>query len=141
MITLRLSERIVKSNQYNLSMTFRGNPHPGDVEGIYSGNYERTEYVHYPGNKTKVVREIRWFAVTQMEPAAARKLFPCFDEPIFKATFSIAVVYQSEYNVLSNMPVVKDEVVPGLEGYLCLIFNRENKKHFVKRYENQTHFS
>ncbi|XP_063719151.1 aminopeptidase N-like isoform X2 [Symsagittifera roscoffensis] len=124
MITLRLSERIVKSNQYNLSMTFRGSPHPGDVEGIYSGNYERTEYVHYPGNKTKVVREIRWFAVTQMEPAAARKLFPCFDEPIFKATFSIAVVYQSEYNVLSNMPVVKDEVVPGLEGWNRIHFQR-----------------
>ncbi|XP_014484467.1 PREDICTED: aminopeptidase N-like, partial [Dinoponera quadriceps] len=34
----------------------------------------------------------------------ARRLFPCWDQPIFKATFNISVVHSSKVQVLSNMP-------------------------------------
>ena len=40
-----------------------------------------------------------------MEPLAARKVMPCFDEPSFKATFSMEIIAEKIYPlVLWNMP-------------------------------------
>ena len=48
-----------------------------------------------------------------MEPLAARKVMPCFDEPNFKANFSMEITAEKIYPVvLWNMPVKteKDDV-------------------------------
>lgn len=50
----------------------------------------------------------RTVAVTYFEPAHARKVFPCFDEPLFKASFNISIIHDPEpYYALSNMPWVR----------------------------------
>ncbi len=41
---------------------------------------------------------------TQLEAVFARMVFPCFDEPAFRAVFEISVASPSAYEVHSNMP-------------------------------------
>lgn len=47
----------------------------------------------------------QWILSTLLAPINARRLFPCFDEPDFIATFSVAVVAKLVLEVLSNMDV------------------------------------
>ncbi|EPS94689.1 hypothetical protein FOMPIDRAFT_101532 [Fomitopsis schrenkii] len=52
------------------------------------------------------------YALTQFEPTAARRAFPCWDEPLLKATFSISLISRMGTVNLSNMPAVSDETLP-----------------------------
>ena len=62
-------------------------------------------------------------AATQFEEHDARRAFPCFDEPSFKATFSITIDSEPQYpTVLSNMPVIDTTVLPS--GWLRTTFNK-----------------
>lgn len=49
----------------------------------------------------------RYIATTKFEPTYARQAFPCFDEPNFKAEFSVKLVCPMEdnYHALSNMNI------------------------------------
>ena len=51
----------------------------------------------------------RWVLATDLEPSGARRIFPGFDEPAFKATFSVSVAVPSTFRALSNMPVVREQ--------------------------------
>nr|CAD1829862.1 unnamed protein product [Ananas comosus var. bracteatus] len=59
---------------------------------------------------TSINGEIRNMAVTQFEAVDARRCFPCWDEPAFKATFKITLEVPSELVALSNMPVAEEKV-------------------------------
>ncbi len=47
----------------------------------------------------------RWMVATQLEATDARRVFPCFDEPALKATFTVTLVAEKNLTCLSNMPV------------------------------------
>ncbi|HLJ79736.1 MAG TPA: M1 family metallopeptidase, partial [Acidobacteriaceae bacterium] len=53
-------------------------------------------------------------AVTQFEPTDARRAFPSFDEPAFKATFDLTVIAPEGDTVIANTNQVSDE--PGPYG-------------------------
>lgn len=55
----------------------------------------------------------RDFAVTQFEPTDARRAFPSFDEPAFKAVFDVTLVAPDGDMAISNSPVESDTPGPG----------------------------
>src|SRR5579862_3987033 len=63
----------------------------------------------------------RNYAVTQFEPTDARRAFPSFDEPAFKATYAVKLVVDSDDTAISNGPIVSDTPGPG-EGKHTLKF-------------------
>src|SRR2546425_12947562 len=53
-------------------------------------------------------------AVTQLEAADARRLFPCFDEPAFKARWNLQLLQiPPGAAAISNGRIVKDEAAEG----------------------------
>ncbi|KAI7791924.1 putative thyrotropin-releasing hormone-degrading ectoenzyme, partial [Triplophysa rosa] len=76
---------------YKINITFEA-----QIENELLGFF-RSSYMLYG--------ERRYLAVTQFSPTQARKAFPCFDEPIYKATFRVSLRHESSYQSLSNMPV------------------------------------
>jgi aminopeptidase N len=48
---------------------------------------------------------------SQLEPADARRIFPCWDEPAFKATFALTAVVPQKFLAVGNMPVAREEAV------------------------------
>jgi aminopeptidase N len=50
---------------------------------------------------------------TQFEATDARRFFPCWDEPSFRARFQLTVIVPENFTAVSNMPVEKETKVAG----------------------------
>jgi len=83
------------AGEASLRLAFRGRLR-GDLRGLYAARSGERPY-----------------AFTQLEAADARRFFPCFDEPSFKARFRISVTTGTRNTVLSNSPVEKIEPLGG----------------------------
>ncbi|MFP5234889.1 MAG: M1 family aminopeptidase [Acidobacteriota bacterium] len=80
--------------------------------------------IHYTGILNDKLRGFylsktarRNYAVTQFESTDARRAFPSFDEPAFKATFTLTMVVDKGDNVISNTEIVSDTPGPGTEKH------------------------
>src|SRR5438093_1398900 len=68
----------------------------------------------------------RRYAVSQMEATDARRAFPSFDEPAYKATFDVSLMIDSADTAISNGAQMSD--TPGPEaGNHTLVFARTPK--------------
>ena len=50
---------------------------------------------------------------TQMEATDARRMFPCWDEPVFRATFALTAVVPAAQVAVSNMPIEQETKLDG----------------------------
>jgi aminopeptidase N/puromycin-sensitive aminopeptidase len=76
--------------------------------------------IHYTGILNNQLRGFylsktarRNYAVTQFESTDARRAFPCFDEPAFKATFDVSLVVDFGDTAISNSAIASDTPGPG----------------------------
>uniref|UniRef100_A0A1I7XLI4 Peptidase_M1_N domain-containing protein n=1 Tax=Heterorhabditis bacteriophora TaxID=37862 RepID=A0A1I7XLI4_HETBA len=80
---------------------------------------------------------VRIAAVTQMEPTYARRMVPCFDEPEYKANWTVTVIHPTGTTALSNgfekessklgdhWTISKFETTPKMSSYLLAIIVSE----------------
>ncbi len=80
----------------------------GTIFGLYKSKYD--------GN---------YMLVTDLEPAEARTVFPCKDDPSYKAVFNLRVVTDEHLKVISNSSAKSVEPAPG--GRTLHIFNPSPK--------------
>ncbi|XP_003240500.1 aminopeptidase N isoform X1 [Acyrthosiphon pisum] len=93
-------------DEYLLTIPFTGNL-TDDVAG-----YCRRSYVDTESNQT------RWLAITYFEPLGARRAFPCWDEPGYKATFKIRLSHKKGLTSMSNMKFMNQINCPSNSDYV-----------------------
>lgn len=59
----------------------------------------------------------RNYAVTQFEPTDARRAFPSFDEPAFKATYDVTLVVDKGDTAISNTNIASDTPGPAADKH------------------------
>uniref|UniRef100_A0A8C6WX85 Aminopeptidase n=1 Tax=Neogobius melanostomus TaxID=47308 RepID=A0A8C6WX85_9GOBI len=91
---------LTKGRKYEVHLEFAANL-SDSFHGFYKSSYRTSS------------GEVRVLASTQFEATFARGAFPCFDEPAFKANFTIQIVREPRHIAISNMPKVKTVELPG----------------------------
>ena len=59
---------------------------------------------------------------TQMEPTDARRVFPCWDEPVYRATYDVTLVVPEKLLAVGNMPIERETPLAG--GLKEVVFAR-----------------
>ncbi|PSN50126.1 Aminopeptidase N [Blattella germanica] len=109
--SLILDTDLQPGQTYDLYIKFRG-----QINDLLQGFY-RSSYVD-PKTKKK-----RWLASTQFSPTDARRAFPCFDEPAFKARFLVSLARPPNLRSLSNMPLWYSEPMSEIPGWVWDHYN------------------
>ena len=78
---------------------------PHELTFSYSGKIETQPRGLFLQNYTLRDGRKGTLLSTQMEAADARRMFPCWDEPAFRATYQLSVNLPSKWQAVSNMPV------------------------------------
>ena len=73
----------------------------------------------------------RKYAVTQFEPTDARRAFPSFDEPAYKAVFDITVVAPKGDMVISNSAIQRDSPGPAPDQHTVTFFPTEKMSTYL----------
>ncbi|KAF0040887.1 hypothetical protein F2P81_006785 [Scophthalmus maximus] len=95
-LEVQLNEALEAGGNYSLFLAFKGEISES-LYALYVSSY--IEGVpDYEGDTNAQ----RFLAATNMEPTAARAVFPCFDEPEMKAVFHLTVIHRQGTTALGN---------------------------------------
>lgn len=103
----------IKAGSATLSLKFKG-----EINDKLRGFYRSAQTLKN-GDKS-------WIALTQFEATDARRAFPCFDEPSFKATFQLTLTVDQDLTALSNTKV-ESEKVDAASGKKTITFKETMK--------------
>src|SRR5207244_11808915 len=90
----------IEPGTWRLRLAFRGTLND-KLRGFYRSSYKDPN------------GEVRLMAATQFEATDARRAFPCWDEPDFKAVFAVTLVIDPTLTAVSNTAVVGDRAEGG----------------------------
>ncbi|MDA9680822.1 M1 family metallopeptidase, partial [bacterium] len=93
-ISFSVNENITVG-KYSLQLEFNSTI-TNDLKGFY-----KSQFLDLNDN-------VKWIATTQFEPTSARNAFPCWDEPEYKAVFSIALTSDEKHLRISNEKVLSE---------------------------------
>nr|XP_054753932.1 aminopeptidase N-like [Lytechinus pictus] len=102
-LVLRTVSPLDQGTRYSLSMQYV-TVFNANLLGLYQGKYVTSQGVteHY--------------VASFLSPINARRVYPCFDEPAFKANFSISIIHPVGYSAFSNMDVIDRQTNPTTMG-------------------------
>src|SRR5213592_2385772 len=100
LLTLALSSELPPGN-HTLALSFSGKINQ-QGQGLFYMRYQE----HGSGTKKIMFG-------TQFEATDARRFFPCWDEPVFRARFQLTVVIPENWLAVSNMPVESEKKIAG----------------------------
>src|SRR5258705_2980558 len=87
----------IPSGRHQISVGFAGKINEGP-EGLYYARYQEE------GSSAK-----KLMLGTEMEATDARRVFPCWDEPSFRAKFRLTATVPASFTAVSNMPVESEK--------------------------------
>ncbi len=90
--------KMIRSGSATLKITFNG-----AINDKLHGFYRSTSKLSDGSTRT--------IACTQFEPTDARRAFPCWDEPDFKATFKLTLTVDNNLTAISNTAVESEKAV------------------------------
>ncbi|MDQ6859558.1 MAG: M1 family metallopeptidase [Verrucomicrobiota bacterium] len=103
-LTIALPNEL-SAGAHSLALNFSGKINAAG-QGLYHAPYQE----HGTGAKKDMLG-------TQFEATDARRMFPCWDEPSFRAKFQLTAVIPENWTAVSNMPIEQETKV-GRDGPL-----------------------
>ena len=100
LLTLALPSELARGD-HTLALSFSGKINQ-QGQGLFYMHY------HEQGSGTKKI-----MLGTQFEATDARRFFPCWDEPVFRARFQLTAVVPENWLAVSNMPVESENKIAG----------------------------
>jgi aminopeptidase N len=91
---IHLEQMLKEGSACEVDITYFGNLTLNETTGLYKSSYIDSEGGKHP------------FIATHLQLDNAQKMFPCMDEPPYKATFKLSVSYPKGLMALSNMPTI-----------------------------------
>ena len=121
-VSLQTADGKVREGRVNLdteneraTLSF-GEPVPagrGDLQIQFSGILNDKLHGFYRSTYKGADGQDKPLASTQFESTDARRAFPCWDEPAFKAVFQGTLVVDQKLTAISNARVVRENALPG----------------------------
>jgi len=121
-VSLKTADGKVREGRVNLdteneraTLSF-GEPVPagrGDLQIQFSGILNDKLHGFYRSTYKGADGQDKPLASTQFESTDARRAFPCWDEPAFKAVYQVTLVVDEKLTAISNARVVRENALPG----------------------------